>query len=209
VADWATIASAATAAGTLVLAAATYSSVRSANRAARVAEQSLLIGLRPVLVSSHEQDPPIEVGWGDDYRVTLPGGRAVVEETNGVIYLAIGLRNVGSGLAVLRSWTARGGRPEGQPIADVPLRPLEEFQEMQRDLYVPAGDAGYWHSAIRDREDPRVPALSRAIAEHEFIFVDLFYGDHEGGQPTVTRFGLRPGEEDRVWRATAVRHTRL
>ena len=50
--DWASIASLATAAGTLVLAVATFAAVRSANRAARAAEQSLLVGLRPLLVPS-------------------------------------------------------------------------------------------------------------------------------------------------------------
>jgi hypothetical protein len=51
-ADWATISSLATAGGTLVLAVATFSSVKSANRSARLAEQSLMVGLRPVLVPS-------------------------------------------------------------------------------------------------------------------------------------------------------------
>ena len=45
-ADWASVASLATAAGTLVLAVATFASVRSANRTARAAEQSLQAGLR-------------------------------------------------------------------------------------------------------------------------------------------------------------------
>ena len=39
--DWVTIASLATAGGTLVLAVATFSSVRSGNRTARAAERSL------------------------------------------------------------------------------------------------------------------------------------------------------------------------
>jgi len=44
VTDWATIASVGTAAGTLVLAGATYSAVRSSNRSARIAERSLTDG---------------------------------------------------------------------------------------------------------------------------------------------------------------------
>lgn len=52
--DWTTISSLATAGGTLVLAVATFASVRSANRAARLAEQSLLVGLRPVLMPSRD-----------------------------------------------------------------------------------------------------------------------------------------------------------
>ena len=47
--DWVTISALATAGGTLVLAGATYASTRSANRAARVAELSLLAGLRPLV----------------------------------------------------------------------------------------------------------------------------------------------------------------
>lgn len=43
---WTTVADLATALGTLILAVATFSAVRSANLTARVAQQSLLIGLR-------------------------------------------------------------------------------------------------------------------------------------------------------------------
>ena len=61
--DWVTISALATAAGTLVLALATFASVRSANRAARVAERSLLAGLRPLLVPSRLDDPPQKIGF--------------------------------------------------------------------------------------------------------------------------------------------------
>ncbi|HJX49444.1 MAG TPA: hypothetical protein VJ375_16505, partial [Gaiellaceae bacterium] len=47
-ADWVTISARATAGGTLVLAGATFASVRSANRAARAAERSMLAGMRPL-----------------------------------------------------------------------------------------------------------------------------------------------------------------
>jgi hypothetical protein len=57
-ADITTIAELGTAGGTLILAIATFGSVRSANRAARVAERSLQIGLRPLLVESRREDPP-------------------------------------------------------------------------------------------------------------------------------------------------------
>jgi hypothetical protein len=55
--DWATIANLATALGTLILAVATFSAVRSANLMARVAQQSLLVGLRPVLMATRRDDP--------------------------------------------------------------------------------------------------------------------------------------------------------
>jgi len=63
--EWSTIAEVGTAVGTLVLAVATFLATRSANRAARIAEESLLAGLRPALVPSRPEDPDEEVVWGD------------------------------------------------------------------------------------------------------------------------------------------------
>src|SRR5262245_29989377 len=99
-ADWETLASLGTAGGTLVLAIATFASVRSANRAARVAEQSLLAGIRPLLVSSRLQDPNQKIMFGDEHWVILPGGRGIAQvgreetdidglpATDDVVYLA-------------------------------------------------------------------------------------------------------------------------
>src|SRR5437588_7590225 len=103
-ADWATISSLATAGGTLVLAVATFSSVRSSNRSARVAELSLLAGLRPLLIPSKESDPPEHIRFGDDVWVTVPGHGAAVKLEKGNVYMAVGLRNGGSGLAVIHGW---------------------------------------------------------------------------------------------------------
>jgi hypothetical protein len=54
--DLTTIASLSTAGGTLVLAVATFSSVRASQRSARIAEQALQIGLRPVLAPTNTDD---------------------------------------------------------------------------------------------------------------------------------------------------------
>ena len=71
--DWITVSSLATAGATLVLAFATFGSVRSANRAARAAERSLLAGLRPVLMPSNVDDPPQKVGFIGQSLVHDPG----------------------------------------------------------------------------------------------------------------------------------------
>jgi hypothetical protein len=71
VADWVTISALATAGGTLILAVATFASVRSANRAARAAERALLAGLRPVLMPSRLQDPEQKILWVDGHWTRL------------------------------------------------------------------------------------------------------------------------------------------
>jgi len=103
--DLATIASLGTAVGTLVLGAATFSSVRSANRSARIAERSFLVGVRPLLVQTRFEDRDEKVMFNDEHWLKVAGGRAVVEEADGVIYLAMAVRNVGNGIAVLHGWT--------------------------------------------------------------------------------------------------------
>jgi hypothetical protein len=203
-ADWTTVSALATAGGTLVLAAATFASVRSANRAARVTERALLAGIRPVLVPSRPQDPPEKVGFMDDHWIKVDGGRAVVEVTGAAIYLAMALRNVGSGLAVLDRWDLFTERP----TADRSHREPEAFRRLTRDLYVPPGDRGFWQGALRDRDDPFFAAVRDAVSESRTITVDLLYDDHEGGQRTISRFSLIP-RDDGQWVTSVSRHWNL
>jgi hypothetical protein len=203
-ADWVTISSLATAGGTLVLAIATFASVRSANRAARVAEQGFLFGQRPLLMPSRLDDPTEKVMWVDEHWAHIDGGRASVELTDGNVYLAASLRNVGNGTAVLQGW-----RPSSVELAATREEPdLSEFRPQGRDLYVPSGDIGFWQAAIRDASDPGYEELSRAITERSIFTVDLLYSDHEGGQRAIGRFVLAPRDSEQ-WLLSVARHWNL
>jgi hypothetical protein len=201
---------------------ATYGSVQSANRSARVAELSLLAGVRPVLIPSREGDPVERVRFGDEQIVNVPGHGAAVELRNDVVYLALALRNGGSGLGVLHGWRARAQPPrEGQVIStgarlfeDAPpmdtavsTEPsLKEFRRQQLDLYIPAGDTGYWQGALRDPEEPGFAEVRDAIREQRGIWIDLLYGDYEGGQRTIVRIGVSPWPDTDGERAYVLRY---
>src|SRR6185369_3708209 len=103
-ADWVTISSLATAGGTLVLALATFSSVRSANRSTRLAERSLLAGQRPILIPTHEDDPEQAVRFGDGVLVHVRGHAGAIELRSENLYIAISVRNGGNGLALIQGW---------------------------------------------------------------------------------------------------------
>jgi hypothetical protein len=197
-ADWVTISSLATAGGTLVLAVATFSSVRSANRSARVAERSLMIGMRPVLVPSREDDPLERIRFGDGQIVQVPAHGGAAEVHDGNIFMALGLRNGGNGVAVIHGWRARvrdeiatpgGGRPNEAPD-------LGQFRSQQLDLYIPAGDSGYWQGALRDPALPGYDEVRESLRDGGAIQVDLLYGDHEGGQRAIARFVIAPWPTD-------------
>ncbi len=211
-ADWVTISSMATASGTLVLAIATFSSVRSANRSARVAELSLMAGLRPVLIPSREEDASQRVGFGDQVVVTVPGHGAAVDLQDGRVYMAIGLRNGGQGLGVLHGWRVQTSEispqnPNPLNLQEVPS--VEEFRQQIRDLFIPPGEVGYWQGAIRDSADPAYEPVCEAVRAGHRVIVDLLYGDHEGGQRTIARFGLSPWPEIEGERAEILRYWNL
>ncbi len=199
--DWVTISSLATAGGTLILALATFSSVKSANHSARVAERSLLAGLRPVLIPSKDDDPPERVRFGDQHVLIVEGHGASLEVADENVYMAIALRNGGSGLAVIHGWRAEVLERTG---SDAPG--LDEFRRQQRDLYVPAGDVGFWQGAVRERDDGAHEPLRSAARTGAHVLVDLLYGDHEGGQRTIARFGISRAEEGEGYRAEVVRY---
>jgi hypothetical protein len=192
-ADWATISSLATAGGTLVLAVATFASVRSANRSARVAEVALQEQRRPLLAGSRlGVDPEQKIMFVDQHWVRVGGGHATAEDVDGVIYLVMSLRNVGAGIGVCQGWAVHAGLDR----MTVDHFPEDEFRAQTRDLYIPAGDVGLWQGAVRDRDDPYYGEVADAIGRREPLTVELLYSDQIGAQRTITRFTLVPASQN-------------
>jgi hypothetical protein len=193
VTDWATVASLATAGGTLVLAVATFASIRSANRSARIAERaaraaerSLLAGQRPLLVSSRLEDPEQNLQFTEGKLLTVRGGEAALEVRDDAIYMAVSVRNVGTGLAVLLGWHVQVGVQQARSHP-----PLDEFAGQRRDIYVPPGDVGFWQGALRDPTAEVFKAVGAAIEASEPLVISVLYGDFEGGQRVISQFILR------------------
>lgn len=199
---WTTVSALVTGFGTLVLAIATFQAVRSANKAARVAEQALLVGVRPLLVASRLDDTEQKVFYGDGKFERIQGGRGAAEVDGGNVYLGISLRNAGRGIAVLHGWRFSVGR---QPMDGHP--PIGEFHQHQRDIFIAPNDIGFWQAAFRDDSDPQYGEAIAAVRSPEMLTIDVLYGDHEGGQRAISRFTLQPhGDGDPVWLASVVRH---
>ncbi len=214
--DWATISSLATGAGTLVLAIATFAAVLSARRSNRVAQETLREQRRsaqaaeaalqeqrrPIFTQSRFDDPAQKINFVEGHWVKAAGGRAVAEHVDGIVYLAINLRNVGSGIGVCQRWVVRRGRGTS---SEMPGHASEEdFRSQSRDLYMPPGDVGMWQGALRNPRDPIRAQVAEAIDAREPITVELLYSDLVGGQRTITRFALTALDD--AWIATMVRH---
>ena len=204
--DWATLSSLGTALGTLVLAIATFASVRSAKRSALVSEAALQEQRRPVLTHSRVTDPPQKMMFADRHWVKVEGGRATAEHIDGVVYLTISVRNVGSGMAVCQAWSVAPSMKSDQDAHG--HGPLDQFRTQSRDLYIPASDIGVWQGALRDPDDPERAVVAEAIDNGDAISIEVLYTDLVGGQRTVTRFGLLPSDDD-TWYSSMSRHWHL
>jgi hypothetical protein len=213
---WATLADIGTAAGTLVLAGATFIAVRASARSTRIAERALLAGQRPVLVPAGLEDPAENVQFADGRVFPVGNGQALVAQDAGVVYLAIPLRNVGAGLAVLRGYHIVG--ESGRQVTQDPRGPARHlrgdpppqpraFSPQQRDLLISTRRAGFWQAALREPKTRLHEEVMQAIGTRGRVTVDVLYGDHEGSQPSITRFVLLPEADS--WRCDATRYWSL
>jgi hypothetical protein len=131
------------------------------------------------------------------------GGSAVVEMQDGNIYFAIPVRNVGNGIAVLRSWNV----VTGEIHANDEYSNVDDYRQLSRDLYIPSGGTGFWQGAMREADDAQRRDVEGAISDGGMV-VDVFYQDQFGGHPAVTRFRLRH-LNDGEWFCSVVRHFRV
>ncbi|GIF98948.1 hypothetical protein [Catellatospora citrea] len=204
--DWVTVADLGTAAGTALLAVATFASTRSASRATATAERALLESLRPILVPSRWDDPAQEIRFLDGRWFLVYGGRAVLETTENVVYLAMSVRNVGRGLAVLHGWDM----PAEEHSAH---RDPADFHRLTRDVYVPAGDQGFSQVTVRDPTCQEFRTVCDIASAGGDLWLDLLYGDAERTQRVITRFVVsRSPVQDSTehdWALTANRHWNL
>ena len=211
--DWATVSSLATAGGTLVLAVATFASVRSANRSARVAQAALMVNTRPLLSPSRFNDPLQKVVFQEGTAFLIEGGHGLVHHSDsaGVIYLALSLRNTGQGIGVIHGWRFQAGRELN------PQRPDPgSFRVQGLDLVIAPGEVGYWEGALRDSNDPQHAEAIEVVTEPGLgqAMIDLLYGDQEGGQRVISRMMLRRFVQDDPdkppgWLTTVIRHWNL
>jgi hypothetical protein len=205
VADWVTISSLATAGGTLALAIATFSSVRSSDRSARIAEQALQEQRRPLLMQARLEDPAQKIMFADGHWIQVQGSGAAIHEDGDTLYLGVAVRNVGAGIAVLQGWYVwpRLAR------SDVDHRPAEEFRRQIRDIYVAPGDVTVWQGALRAADGDLTSHVAAARSERRPFSVDLLYSDQVGAQRTISRFAVSPVGGEEQWVANVGLHWSL
>jgi hypothetical protein len=123
--------------------------------------------------------------------VAVPAGGAAGEADEGAVYLCVSVRNCGTGMAILHGWRVCPGAP-GSLTAGMPAAhaPLDQFTAQTRDMYVAPGDVGFWQGALRDPLQDLFGEVAAEVKDRGRLYVDLLYGDFEGGQRVISRFNL-------------------
>ena len=99
------------------------------------------------------QDPEQKIQFLEGRSLRVAGGAATLEAADGVVYLVISVRNVGTGLAVIHGWHVE---VTGQPQQTHP--PLEDFTTQTRDIYVAhRADDQALDLLLQPREQPAPP----------------------------------------------------
>jgi hypothetical protein len=129
----------------------------------------------------------------------VAGGAATLEVADGVVYMVISVRNVGTGLAVTHGWHVE---VTGQPQLTHP--PLEDFTTQTRDIYVASGDLGFWQGALRDPATAQFKAVAAAVEAGDPMMLSIVYGDWEGGQRVISQFAMRHANDR--WLTSTGRH---
>jgi hypothetical protein len=150
---------------------------------------------------SRVDDVPQQVGFVDVRWFMIAGAGAVAEVGDETIYLAVSLRNMGSGIAVLHGWCLYSD----PRLGSVEAAPLEDFHRLTRDLYIASNEAGFWQGALRDPAAPEFETAGAAIVARQRLGIQILYGDHEGGQRTISMFAFTP-REDGTWAASVSPH---
>lgn len=150
-------------------------------------------------MNSRLQDPRQKIQYPEGMTLEVNGGSAAIEVTDDVVYLAVSVRNVGSGVAVLHGWDVQVGLTTERSHP-----PLEDFTTQNLDIYVAPGDNGLWLSALRDPAADIFTAVTDAFKAGDPLVINLLYGDFEGGQRVITQITVRHANER--WLAQATRH---
>ena len=154
---------------------------------------------RPLLMSSRLQDPEQKIQFLEGRFVRVTGGAATLEVADGVVYMVISVRNVGTGLAVMHGWHVE---VSVQPQQTHP--PLEDFTTQSRDIYVAPGDIGFWQGALRDPATAQFKAVAASVEAGDSMMLSILYGDWEGGQRVISQFALRHANDK--WLTSSGRH---
>jgi hypothetical protein len=135
-------------------------------------------GVTPGAHTSRWQDPGEKIGFMDDHWVKVTGGHGLAEVTDEAIHLAIALRNVGSGLAVLHGWSFYPERHSGPgrayrsvpPERSTPCRPHLSIARPPPSFHGRGRDLHTWtqaacppiplHGWINSGSSPHLPCVA-------------------------------------------------
>lgn len=117
-----------------------------------------------------------------------------------MVYLAVSIRNVGSGVAVLHGWHVQAGL---QTQRSHP--PLEEFTTQNLDIYVAPDGNGLWLSALRDPAPGLITAPQCWLFSARWLRLSDMTENNAAREVCIWTYWVRP-EAEEGFKALLARH---
>jgi hypothetical protein len=171
-------------AGTTVLVAIT--AAWSALLSARQMKRNLL----PIVVPAKPDGGTRVARFSPAKHEVLENADSFSESADGVVYLAFCVRNIGSGVAVIKGIAARLSS-EVLDIAPEEMPSPMGLMRVLRAYYIGPGETTYLPIQIHESNPMAWQAMVEAITAKHNLLLDLVYSDHAGRQLTVSRVELR------------------
>lgn len=168
---------------TIALAVAT---VTVALLSARQIKHNLL----PIMVPARPDGRKRVARFTLEKHVTIRNADTYAEFDGDGVCLAVCLRNIGSGVAVLKGFDASPNDSAEPASYDVPS--LSRFASALHALYLGPGDAAYLaiFTSLDSSRTDAYEVVQETVPNGASLLLDLVYTDHSGGQLTISRLEL-------------------
>jgi len=177
---------------TTLLAIVTFALVCATYLMAQTAKRQFGRQLLPILIPSRIRDPIRKVYFSNNTWQMLYGDQVLVDSVD-TLYVAIPLRNIGSGTAVVRGLSIPDVGPDDDALPR--RRPsLKNLIAAKTDLLLGPGDISHLsidsEAQTADRQRHALQTQVERIDRDSGVYLDILHCDHVRRQHNITRIEL-------------------
>jgi hypothetical protein len=194
-------------AATIALAGTTMLVAVPAAWSALLSARQMKRNLLPIITPARPDGSKRVARFTPAKHVVLENADSFSQEDGERVYLAVCVRNIGSGVAVVRGVDANS-TDEVKELAPDGIPALRGLVRSERSLYLGPTEAAYLTMWATSSSSAGFDVVRRTVPAKGDLLLDLVYCDHAGRQLTVSRIELRWASDANRYVARLVKYWR-